>query len=269
MKRSIGTAAQVFVVLFAVGCDKKGDDPASSSDQPSSGEKSVEQALSAANEKSGGRIFDATLTKKACELLSSESVETFGIPAAELEPIRAMGCTYRWKSKAAAEAMQLDARFSAIRAHQNEASAQQWFANATKSMSQEETQKAVAAVTRKTKEREEIDTQAKERTVDKVGDALGGLAGPEGIRFESVGGVGDEARLDLSDGGLWVRVGNLTFVVSAYYGPPASKPDLKKVGLQEMAKAALAAEREWVQKTVTKRKEDAIKLASVILKALP
>lgn len=269
MKGSVGTAAMMVVVLFVLGCDRKGDDSGSSAGA-SSQESSVEQALSAANEKSGGRIFDASLTKKACELLSPERVgQTFGIPAAELKPISAMGCTYRWKSKAAAEAMQLDARFSTIQAHADEASAKQWFANATKGMSQEETKEAAAAITRKAKEHEEIDTQAKERTLDKVGDALGGLAGPEGIRFEAVGGVGDEARLDLSDGGLWIRTGNLTFVVSAYHGPPAPKPDLKGVGLQEMAKAALAADREWVQKTITKRKEDATKLASVILKALP
>src|SRR5690606_21760381 len=127
VKGSGGTAAMMVVGLYVLGCDRKGGDsgaPAGASSQ----ERSVPQAVSAANEKSGGRIFDASLTKKACELLSAERVgQTFGIPAAELKPISAMGCTYRWKSKAAAEAMQLDARFSTIQAHADEASAKQWF----------------------------------------------------------------------------------------------------------------------------------------------
>ena len=269
MTRSVGTAALLCAALFALGCDKK-DDSGSSAGGPSAPKDSATEALQAANAESGGRLFDKSLTKKACELLSPERVgETFGIPAAELRPISAMGCTYRWESKGADEPTRLDARFSIIQVHANAASAKQWFANATKGMSQKEVKDAMAAVTRATKEREEVDTKAKEKTVDLMGGALGDAAGAGGFQFETVDGVGDEARLALSDGALWVRTGNLTFVLSAYHGPPAPKPDLKGVGLQEMAKAALAADREWVEETLSKRKGDASKLTAVLLKALP
>lgn len=260
----------MFAALFVLGCDKKDEDTGSAAGAASAPEGSVEQALAAANEESGGRIYDESLTEKACELLSPEGVgQAFGIPVAELESRSVLGCTYRWESKAGAEPMQFDARFSSIRVHNDAETAKRWFANATKGMSQEEAKQAMAAVADKAKEREEIDTKAKEKAVDQVGDAFVEFAGPDGIQFESVEGVGDEARLDLSDGGLWVRTGNLTFIISGHYGPPAPKPDMTKVGLQEMAKAALAVEREWVKNTMTKRKEDATKLAAVILKALP
>lgn len=273
MTRSVGTAALLIATLvatlFALGCDKK-DDSGSSAGGPSAPKDSATEALQAANEQSGGRLFDESSTKKACELLSPERVgETFGVPAAELRPIGAVGCTYQWESKGAGEPTRLDVRFSTIQVHADVATAKQWFANATKGMSQGEVKDAMAAVTRAAKEREEVDTKAKEKTVDLVGGAVTDAAGPGGFQFESVDGVGDEARLALSDGALWVRAGNLTFVISAYHGPPAPKPDLKGVGLQEMAKAALAADREWVKKTLSKRREDASKLVAVLLKALP
>lgn len=265
MKLSVGAAALMTASLLVLACNKKSDDTGSSTKGTA-----VEQALSEANEKSGGRLFDETLTKKACEILTAERVgQTFSVPAAELKQMRLMGCVYTWEGPDDQPKMQLEARFSTIQVHRNEASAKQWFANATKGMSQEEVKQAMAEVTSQAKEREEIDTKTKEQAVDKVGGALTELTGSDGIRFESIDGVGDEARLSLTDGGVWLRTGNLTFVITAYHGPVQPKPDLTGVGLQGMAKAALAANREWVKQTMPKRKEDAVKLAQVVLKALP
>ncbi len=265
MERSVGTGAMLAAALFVLACDKKSEDTGA----PAEG-SSLGQALEAANKESGRRPFDKALAKQACDILTPERVEqTFGVPAAELKQVTVVGCTYSFRDKDAPEKLQLDARFGTIRAHKDEEAAKQWFGNATKGMTQEEKKQAMAAIAQGAKDREEVDSKAKEKVVDQLGSAMVELTGSDGIRFESVNGIGDEARFNLSDGGLWVRTGNLTFTVTAYHGPPAPKPNLKNVGLQEMAKAALSANREWLQQTLPKRKADASKLAAVILKALP
>src|SRR5690606_10995585 len=119
-----------------------------------------------------------------------------------------------------------------------------WFKNATRSMTKEETKEVMGQITQRTKEREEIDTEAKEKVVDDLGGIMAEMSGKDGIQFEPVSGVGDEASFNLSDGGLSVRQGNLTFTVAPYHGEAAPTPNFKGVSPKEMAKVAMENNRE-------------------------
>ena len=85
-------------------------------------------------------------------------------------------------------------------------------------------------------------------------------------------GAGDQARINLGDGAIWIRVDNLTFTVGAYSGAPqprfVPKIDPKAMDLKAIAAAAQAAQREWVAKTIEQRKRDAETLARAVLARL-
>jgi len=100
--------------------------------------------------------------------------------------------------------------------------------------------------------------------VDTVHGAMAGIEA-EGARYEDVPGIGDEARINLNDGGIWVRVDNLTFSVAGYAGPPKPRLTPKTFKLKEIAAAAQAANRAWLQQTLDQRKRDGQKLAKAIL----
>jgi hypothetical protein len=93
------------------------------------------------------------------------------------------------------------------------------------------------------------------------------MAGSKAVTFEDVADVGDEARVS-DDGTVYVRVDNLTFMISAYKGPTAPPLDLQGVDLQQMAAISKAHASQWATETAPQRKADGIRLAGAIVAAL-
>ena len=95
------------------------------------------------------------------------------------------------------------------------------------------------------------------------------LVGEDGFQYEDLPGIGSEARISLEDGSIWLRVDNLTFTVGAYKGPEQPQPELNTTDLKEFARIAQEAQRAFVKETFEKRKQDALRVAEVVIDVLP
>lgn len=206
------------------------------------------------------------MASRACEILTPAMVErVFGIAEANLRQDGIMGCIY----SSSADGTELSARLNMLKSHDTEALAVAWFENATRSMSQEEAVQFMQGVTENAKRQEAIDTDIKKQAVGDLGGLLSATVSEDGIRYEPVSGIGDDASVNTSEGSLFVRKGRLTFSVAAYHGPKQPTPNLAGVAIKDMAKAAMQASRDWTKETVPQRTADATKLARVIVEALP
>jgi len=214
----------------------------------------------------GKALFDKSLSKKACEILTAAKVaEAFNVPESELKQLKMMGCIYTWEKGD----QELHARLSISSIAKTEGRAVTWFKNATKGMSQAETKAAMASIKTKAKKDAKVDSKAKKKIVDKMGDAAIGINSNGGIQFRDIAGLGDEARLQLGDGAVWVRVDNMMFIVTGYKGKQPPPPSLKGADLKNIAKVAMAATKKWTQDTMVERERDAITVAKLVLKGLP
>jgi hypothetical protein len=244
-------------VLGACGVQEKDDVGTSAG----STERRIDASGSNSNAMDGSEMASRT-----CEILTPAMVAgVFDVAEATLRQDRIMGCIY----SSNADGIELSARLNMLKSHETEAMAAAWFESATRSMSREEAVQFLQGVTEDAKQREEIDTDAKTKVVDDVGGLLSATVGEDGIQFEPVSGIGDDARVNTSEGSLFVREGHLTFSVAAYHGPTQPAPDLKGVAIKDMAKAALRANKDWIRGTVPQRTADATKLALAVVEALP
>lgn len=204
--------------------------------------------------------FDSSMSKKGCELLSAERVAaTFAVPADALTQSKIMGCRYGWEG----EEQTLDAGISMIRDYDSEAGAADWFASATRSRTAEEMKAEMDQVAGRLDKSEQLDTELKKSTAK----SLLNMVGTKAVTFEDVAGVGDEARVS-DDGTVYVRVDNLTFMVTAYKGPAAPPPDFQGADLQQMAAIAKENAAQWATETAPQRKADGIRLAGAIVEGL-
>lgn len=205
--------------------------------------------------------FDKEMSKKGCELLSAELVAaTFDVPADALRQFKIMGCRYSWEG---GDEETLEAGISMLQVYDSEAVAAQWFANATRSRTAEEMKAEMDKVAGRLDESEQLDTDLKKSTAKN----LLNMAGSKGVTFEDVASVGEEARIS-DEGTVYVRVDNLTFMVSAYKGPTAPPPDFQGADLQQMAEIAKENAAQWAIETAPQRKADGIRLAGAIVDAL-
>lgn len=204
--------------------------------------------------------FDREVRKKGCELLSAERVAaTFAVPADALTQSRIMGCRYGWEG----DEQTLDAGISMIRAYDSEAGAAEWFATATRSRTAEEMQAEMDQVAERLEKSEQLDTESKKSTAQ----SLLNMVDTKAVTFEDVAGVGDEARVS-DDGTVYVRVDNLTFMVTAYKGPAAPPPDFQGADLQQMAKIAKENAAQWAIESAPQRRADSVRLAGAIVEGL-
>jgi hypothetical protein len=208
----------------------------------------------------GSVLFSGDMNKKGCELLSARLVSaTFDVPADALNQMKILGCRYAWHS----DKETLEAGISMIRAHKSEAGATRWFATATASKSAEEMKEEMEQVSAQLDKRAELDTDVKKSTAKN----LLGMVGTKAVTFEDVPGIGDEARVNDS-GTVYVRVENLTFMVSAYKGAKAPPPDMQGVDIKQMAARAKENAEQWAIQTAPQRRDDGARLASAIVKEL-
>ena len=203
--------------------------------------------------------FDKDIRKNGCMLLTAKIVSaTFDVPADKLRQMKIMGCRYSWGH----ENEVVEAGLSMIRAHKSEESAARWFGNATKSKTAEEMKAEMDKVTKRMDAKAKLDTKAKS-----MAKGILGAVGSKAVNFEDIAGVGEEARVN-DDGNVFVRVDNLTFIVSAYKGAKAPPPDLKGVDLKQMVAVATENANQWTRETAPQRKKDGTRLARAIVAGL-
>ena len=235
------------LVLGLAGCGDKGSSEA---------QAATESSLSTVAK------FDRDMSKKGCELLSAKLVSaTFNVPADTLTQRKIMGCRYDWNN----DTDMLNAALSMIRAHDSEAVAAQWFANATTNRTAEQMAAEMGKISGQLDQQKELDTDVKKSTAKN----LLAMVETKAINFDDVAGVGDEARIS-DEGTLFVRVDNLTFMVSAYKGPREPKPDLTDLGadIKKIAARVNASKAKWISETLPQRKTDATRLAKGIVAEL-
>ncbi|MBT8495199.1 MAG: hypothetical protein KJO07_19290, partial [Deltaproteobacteria bacterium] len=215
------------LVLSLSACDSNNDGASDSADKERT--TSADKAASKIDDKIAKEVnkelsdearFGKDMRKKGCELLTPKLVaDTFGVPEAELKQHKIMGCLYRWDKGD----QTLEAQLTMLRAHKSERRAARWFGNATKDLTKEEMAAQMQMVKKRVKKRKEIDTKLKKDTADKMVDVATDMLG-DGVSYEDVAGIGDQARINTRDGTLWVRVANLTFTVAGYKGKKMEDP---------------------------------------------
>jgi hypothetical protein len=258
--------ALLLCVAFTTACDS-GDSsaaaPAAESSKAAATTAPVERALSDAAR------FDKDIRKQACDILTTERVsELFAVPAGELRQMKIMGCMYTWDK----DGEMLEAKLTMLRAHKSEKSAAQWFKKATRNLTAEEAQAQVDMVFDKVKKKAEEDglnAGVSGEQVDTVAKGSSALVGEDGFQYEDLPGIGSEARISLEDGSIWLRVDNLTFMVGAYKGPEQAELEFNTTDLKEYARIAQEAQRAFVKETFNQRKEDALKVAELVIDELP
>lgn len=204
--------------------------------------------------------FDKEMSKAGCELLSPELVSaTFDVPAEALMQMKIMGCRYSWES----DTETLEGGISMIRVYKDGAAAAQWFAKATSNKTAEEMKAEMEEISKRMDQSEELDTNLQKSTAKNILASIGSKA----VSFEDVADVGDKARIS-DEGTVYVLVGNLTFMVSAYKGAKAPPVDLKGVEINQMAKVAQDHAAQWTIETAPQRKKDGAQLAKAIVDGL-
>lgn len=265
------------LILPLSACDsgkdeKQGDDAKveQAAESASSAEDTIEKiddhvATEVAKELSDEARFGKDMRKKGCELLTPKLVaDTFGVPEGEIKQTKIMGCIYNWD----AEGQMVQATITLLRAHKSEKLAAQWLENATQALTKEQMAAQMQEVKGKVKEREEVDTKLKEKTADSLMDVATDMLPDEGVSYEDVDGVGDQARINTGDGTLWVRVDNLTFNVTAFKGKEMEQPEYTPADMKNIKKVtamAKQAEQTWLKENVDQRRADGIKVAKLIV----
>lgn len=247
MKLTLKRFIPMLLVLGLAACQDSGSDD------------DVQAASGSAAPSSAAR-FDREMSKRGCELLSAELVAaTFGVPADALKQFKVMGCRYSWEN----DEQTLEAGLSMLRVSASEAGAAEWFANATRSRSAEEMKAEMDKVAGQLDKSEQLDTDLKKSTAKSLLQAVDAKA----VTFEDVADVGDEARVS-DEGTVYVRVDNLTFMVSAYKGAKAPPPDFQGADLQQMAAIAKENAAQWAIESAPQRKADSVRLAGAIVEGL-
>lgn len=241
--------------LMLAACGGSGDSAAPSQPSPASQAASDTPVADSVH-------VDAAVGKNPCELAPAEMVAgLFDVPATDLQRVPSMSsaCTYSWENDDGTE--RLDATVKVSDVDEDAEGAASNFRSVTRGMSGADVDQAMAGIKDQVASEGGLDSAGKRKAADVVVD---GASGSDGIRFEDVEGVGDEARLALTVGAgeLHVRAGNLYFIASAYRGPGMQMPD-KVTGASIMA-----ADRQWRRDTMAQRKDAAIKLARAVVQSL-
>ncbi|MEZ5573063.1 MAG: hypothetical protein R3E64_13705 [Halioglobus sp.] len=204
--------------------------------------------------------FSSDTKRKGCELLSADIVSaTFDIPVDALRQRKMMGCRYSWEN----ESETLEAGISLIQVHKSEEAAIAWFNKAAASRTAEQMQADMETAAKRVDTQANLNTELKKATAKK----LLALVGSKAVTFTDVAGIGDAARVN-DEGIVYVRVGNLTFLVTAYKGAKAPPLDFTGVDYNKMAAAAQEHAVQWAQETAPQRRKDSVLLARAITDAM-
>lgn len=265
------------LLLLLSACDKSKDEGKGEAENKDKAEvaggeegaaEAGEKVAKVEKELSDEARFDKEMGKKGCDLLTAKMVaDTFGVPEAEVEQFKMMGCIYNWKG----DDEIVEANITLLRAHKSEKAAAKWITNATRSQTKEEISAQLEKVREGVKDSDEVNTKLEEKTADQLMDVANDMLPDEGVSYEDVDGVGDEARVNVGDGTIWVRVDNLTFNVVGYKGPPQKELDLSPADMKDLKKVtamAKEAQQAWLAEVADDRRAGGEKLGKVIVENL-
>lgn len=214
-----------------------------------------EQAASEAPLSTSARFGDE-MSKEGCKLLTAKMVSaTFAVPADALKQTTMSGCYYRWNN----DQETLETGISLIQVHKSEAAAAKWFDGVTANVTAEEMKALMKSASGQLDKQEELDTELKKTTAKKLLSTVDTSA----INFEDLADIGDEARVK-DKGIVYVRVANLTFIVSAYKGARKPPLDMQGVEIKRMAEVIQEDAAMWATQTAPQRRQDATRLAVAI-----
>lgn len=259
------------LAITVAGCDSK-ESAAGTEGAAAGGDEGAEGVAasieSAEKELSDKGPWDKELMAKVCDILTPEiAAKLLEVPEDELEQITVRSCIYNWKG----DGEEAVATFGSITVKKDAAKAKTYFDNSTKNRSAAEVKEMMDGIIQKAKDDGKLDTKTKEKAGEKVGDGVVGSFGSDGMQWKTIEGVGDQARMDTDTGQIWVRVGNMRFIVMAYKGPSMPEPGAVTIdpkdptaALKEIGKK----QREWEKSTVPSREKLGSKLAKIVIERL-
>lgn len=194
--------------------------------------------------------FDTSIQDRPCEALTAQMVaDVLDVGADRLEQSQPLDALCSYEMEEDGDTLQVEVTLDA---RESVDAAAAYFSAATRSMSREELEEAMKTLQDMSAE-DESDGQ------EEVTDGIASGLMQDGIQFEDVEGVGDEARFEPSNGSLHLRKGNLLIDLSAFHGPKMPLPD--KITSDTIMKAMNA----WLQDTMDTRKKQAVALAGAVL----
>lgn len=252
------------LLLFGAACGNKDSAPA---DATKADGKAAAAGKDAPSPKAdgpaaagGSTVFKKEHTKKRCEGFTPEFVAgVFGFDVAKLEKQQPkegkLKCNYSWNEGDEV----FFARVGTMWVKKDEKSAKSHYDKATASKTQAEVEAEMKMVRKEAEKKDELKTATGKKVTKTATGAFADLT-QEGVTYDVIEGIGDEAKVSSRDGSVWVRIGNAHLIFNAYRGP--KKSNLTKDGrpVTDM-KAIMAHEREWIQSTLAQRKEASTKLA--------
>lgn len=197
-------------------------------------------------------MFDTALEDQPCEIVTVTMVATaLDIPEGSIEQsnVVASRCAYELKDdgdKALSVEVMIDV-------YDTDESAAEVFRNATRSMSSDEIADTMAALT---------DSAENDHARQDASEGIVSGLFQNGIQFEDVDGLADQARFDTSDGTLQLQQDNLRIKLRVFYGPSMPIPE------NFSSETIMKALNSWMQDTMSQRREQAVKLAKIALEAL-
>lgn len=202
-------------------------------------------------------MFDPALEDQPCKIVTAELAATaLDVPEDSIEQsnVIASQCSYELVDEGD-ETLSVEIT---IDAYDTDEGAAEEFRNAARSVSSEEITDTMAVIKEML---DDGDSQNANAQQDAAEGVASGLA-QNGIQFEDVNGIADQARFDTSDDTLQLQQGNLRIKLRAFHGPAMPIPD--EITQKTMKKLLNT----WMQDTMTERKQQAIDLAKVTLAAL-
>ncbi len=217
-------------------------------------DKAKDKAIGNGDENTGK--YPEALEKQPCKIVTPEMVaKTFKVPADKLEKHQIMNhCDYSLEQ----DGKKLNVELTSISVFDNTDAAQKYFKNATRDMSAKEVSDAMKKIHAQANKDGKLDTAKKKQAANTVTKAMGG----HGTSFETIDGLGANARLDKNRSNLVLQKDNLYFHLAAYFGPEMPMPKTISVATMEKASA------DWHKKTAPQRKKAVVALASPVIKHL-
>lgn len=204
----------------------------------------------------GSATFATSLGDHPCEIVTASMVATaLNVPVADLEQKHLMTSRCSYEMEEGGKFLKVGV---SLKVYETDEDAAEDFRAATRSMSADEISEGMKLITAQADKDGASDSGARKEAADSIGAGL--LR--NGIQFEDVDGVADQARLETSDGTLHLQQGNLRIKLRAFYGPAMPIPD--KITQETMTKALTG----WQQNTMDLRRAQAMDLAELALAPL-
>lgn len=272
MRRPLALPLLCILVTLVLACDSEqrpaaddGDKTAQTKDNgKSAGDAKPAADGGAAAVAGGAKVFAKDKGRQRCAEVTPEFLGAlFDFEAEKLDKMRPKPgknrCNYQWED----DDEFFFANIGSMWVRKSEDGAKQHFANATANKTQDEIKADMGKVDKKIEEDATLDSAAKEKVAKTTTSAFAMMT-EQGVTYDPIDGIGDEAKVSSRDGGVWVRVGNAVMTFTAYRGP--GKKTLMKDGRPVSdIKQIMDHERQWVQSTLKERKAASIKLAEACM----